>query len=117
MKRVVILAALMGMPAYPALFARGGARVVFSGHEHNFQHSHHQGIDYFVTGAGSKVRKGAPDRFEEAHTQSWSDNAHFLLSPSTATRCACVPLASSSTGCRSTFLAIRPPAPPPRARS
>jgi hypothetical protein len=25
------------------------------------------------------VRKGAPDRFEEAHTQSWSDNAHFLL--------------------------------------
>jgi tartrate-resistant acid phosphatase type 5 len=61
------------------LFARGGARVVFSGHEHNFQHSHHNGIDYFVTGAGSKVRKGSPDRFEEAQTQSWSDNAHFLL--------------------------------------
>jgi predicted phosphodiesterase len=61
------------------LFARGGARVVFSGHEHNFQHSHHNGIDYFVTGAGSKVRKGSPDHFTEAHTQSWSDNAHFLL--------------------------------------
>jgi predicted phosphodiesterase len=61
------------------LLARGGVRVVFSGHEHNFQHSSHNGIDYFVTGAGSKVRKGSPDRFEEAHTRSWSDDAHFLL--------------------------------------
>jgi hypothetical protein len=61
------------------LFAKGGIRVVFSGHEHNFQHSSHGGIDYFVTGAGSKVRKGAPYRFDEAHTRSWSDHAHFLL--------------------------------------
>jgi predicted phosphodiesterase len=61
------------------LFSRGGIRVVFSGHEHNFQHSSHGGIDYFVTGAGSKVRKGAPDRFDDAHTRSWSDHAHFLL--------------------------------------
>ena len=61
------------------LFAQGGARVVFSGHEHNFQHSQHNGIDYFVTGAGSKVRTGVPDDFERAHTRSWSDNAHFLL--------------------------------------
>ena len=61
------------------LFAKGGARAVFSGHEHNFQHSHHEGIDYFVTGAGSKVRKGSPDDFAGARTVSWSDNAHFLL--------------------------------------
>ncbi len=61
------------------LFARGGARVVFSGHEHNFQHSHHDGVDYFVSGAGSKVRKGAPDDFANAHTLSWADDAHFLL--------------------------------------
>jgi hypothetical protein len=61
------------------LFARGGVRVVFSGHEHNFQHAQHDGIDYFVTGAGSKVNKGSPDDFERAHTISWSDNAHFLL--------------------------------------
>ena len=61
------------------LFQQGGARVVFSGHEHNFQHSHHDGIDYFITGAGSKVRKGSPHDFERAHTISWSDNAHFLL--------------------------------------
>jgi hypothetical protein len=61
------------------LFARGGVRAVFSGHEHNFQHSHHEGVDYFVSGAGSKLRKGSPDRFEDAHTVSWSDYAHFLL--------------------------------------
>jgi hypothetical protein len=61
------------------LFARGGARVVFSGHEHNFQHSRIDGLDTFVTGAGSKVRKGSPDDFDGAHTESWSDNAHFLL--------------------------------------
>jgi tartrate-resistant acid phosphatase type 5 len=61
------------------LFASGGVRAVFSGHEHNFQHSSAGGIDYFVTGAGSKVRKGSPNRFADAHTVSWSDNAHFLL--------------------------------------
>jgi hypothetical protein len=61
------------------LFARGGVRAVLSGHEHNFQHSSHAGIDYFVTGAGSKVRKGTPDDFAGAHTVSWSDFAHFLL--------------------------------------
>jgi hypothetical protein len=61
------------------LFTKGAARVVFSGHEHNFQHSHHAGIDYFVTGAGSKVRKGTPDGFAGAHTVSWADDAHFLL--------------------------------------
>ncbi len=61
------------------LLTRGGVRAMFSGHEHNFQHSHHDGIDYFVSGAGSKVRKGVPDKFEGAHTVSWSDYAHFLL--------------------------------------
>jgi hypothetical protein len=61
------------------LFARGGARVVFSGHEHNFQHSRHQGIDYFVSGAGSKIRSGTPSRMEEAHTVSWAPTCHFLL--------------------------------------
>jgi tartrate-resistant acid phosphatase type 5 len=68
-----------GMEKLLPLFARGGVRVVFSGHEHNFQHSRHHGIDYFVTGAGSKVRRGAPGGFDRAHTVSWSDNAHFLL--------------------------------------
>src|SRR5919106_4319473 len=61
------------------LFARGGVRAVFSGHEHNFQHSRWNGIEYFVSGAGSKIRSGAPGRTDEAHTVSWSPTCHFLL--------------------------------------
>jgi hypothetical protein len=68
-----------GMETLLPLFARGGVRAMFSGHEHNFQHARHDGVDYFVTGAGSKLRKGSPDDFAGGHTVSWSDHAHFLL--------------------------------------
>ena len=61
------------------LFERAGVRVVLNGHEHNFQHSRHNGIDYLITGAGSKLDKAAPSRFDDAHTVSWSNLAHFLL--------------------------------------
>ena len=61
------------------LFQRAGVKVVFSGHEHNFQHSRADGIDYFVTGAAGKFRGGTPDRFESAHTLSWSADCHYLL--------------------------------------
>jgi hypothetical protein len=61
------------------LFQRAGVRVMLCGHEHNFQHSHRDGIDYFVTGAAGKFRGGVPDRLEEAGTQSWSASCHFLL--------------------------------------
>ena len=61
------------------LLTVGGCRVMFNGHEHNFQHSAHAGLDYFVTGAGSKVDYRHPDDFTAAHTVSWSPNAHFLL--------------------------------------
>jgi hypothetical protein len=60
-------------------FRHAGVRVIFSGHEHNFQHSHVDGMDYFVTGAAGKLRRGRPDRLAEAHTVSWSDSPHFLL--------------------------------------
>lgn len=68
-----------GMERVVALFEQGGVRACFSGHEHNFQHSAWNGIDYFVSGAGSKIRRRAPRRFEAAHTQSWSGECHFLL--------------------------------------
>ncbi len=54
-------------------------RAMFSGHEHNFQHSPADGIDYFVSGAAGKLRRGRPNAFEEARTASWSDTPHFLL--------------------------------------
>jgi len=68
-----------GMEELVELFEGGGVRACFSGHEHNFQHSQHGGIDYFVSGAGSKIRSGTPSRMEEAHTVSWAPTCHFLL--------------------------------------
>ena len=62
-----------------SLFERGGVRACFSGHEHNFQHAHVAGIDYFISGAGSKIRSGTPRRMEEAGTITWAPACHFLL--------------------------------------
>ena len=67
------------MEAVVDLFERGGVRACFSGHEHNFQHSYWNGINYFVSGAGSKIRSGTPGRMDEAHTVSWAPACHFLL--------------------------------------
>ena len=66
------------LPLLP-LFKRAGVRAMFSGHEHNFQHSRADGVDYFVSGAAGKFRRATPDGFEEAHTRSWSTQCHFLL--------------------------------------
>jgi hypothetical protein len=51
---------------------------MFTGHEHNFQHSRAPLLDHFVTGAAGKVRRGTPDRFAAAHTVSWATDCHFL---------------------------------------
>jgi tartrate-resistant acid phosphatase type 5 len=67
------------MEALLPLFARAGVRVVLNGHEHNFQHSWHAGIDYLITGAGSKLDARPPSGFDEAQTVTWSNHAHFLL--------------------------------------
>ena len=61
------------------LFERSGVRVMFSGHEHNFQHSRADGIDYFVTGAAGKLRRTSPDDFASAKTVTWATECHFLL--------------------------------------
>jgi hypothetical protein len=61
------------------LYRRSGVRLVLSGHEHNFQHSRVDGIDYFVTGGGGKVRDGSPRDFEKAATVGWAAAVHFLL--------------------------------------
>ena len=61
------------------LFQRSHVQAVFSGHEHNFQHSRAEGIDYFITGAAGKLRRAPPDNFAPAHTVSWATQCHFLL--------------------------------------
>jgi len=68
------------------LFERSGVKAVFSGHEHNFQHSRTGGIDYFVTGAAGKLRRTPPDNFVPAHTVTWATECHFLLGRIEGTR-------------------------------
>jgi tartrate-resistant acid phosphatase type 5 len=68
-----------GMDGLVRLFETAGVRACFSGHEHNFQHSRWNGIDYFVSGAGSKIRPGIPGTMARAHTASWAAACHFLL--------------------------------------
>jgi hypothetical protein len=80
------------------LFRRAGVRAVFSGHEHNFQHSEVDGIHYFVTGAAGKFRGGTPNRFGPAHTVSWSSACHFLLCQITGDRLAVRAIAEAPPG-------------------
>ncbi len=68
-----------GMERLIPLFERSGVRVLFAGHEHNFQHSLAKGIHYFTTGAAGKLRRSEPDRFDEAHTVTWAAECHFLV--------------------------------------
>jgi len=68
-----------GMEALVKQFKDAGVRVVFSGHEHNFQHSLVDNVHYFVTGAAGKLREDPPNGFEKAHTLSWAAKIHFLL--------------------------------------
>jgi tartrate-resistant acid phosphatase type 5 len=51
---------------------------VFAGHEHNFQLSRADGIDYFLSGAGGKLREEPPHDFAAAHTVAWTAQAHLL---------------------------------------
>jgi hypothetical protein len=67
------------MEAVVRLFEAGGVRPCFSRHEHNFHHNRRNGIDYFVSGAGSKVRRRTPGGFAAAHTESWSGECHVLV--------------------------------------
>jgi hypothetical protein len=74
------------------LYQRAGVRLVLSGHEHNFQQSRADGIEYFVTGGGGKVRVDAPRGFAEARTVAWAAACHFLLVKVEAARCEVTPI-------------------------
>ena len=60
-------------------FEKAGVRVVLSGHQHQFQHSRANDIEYLVTGGAGKLSTGTPDKFAKARTVSWSAAYHFLL--------------------------------------
>jgi hypothetical protein len=66
-----------------SLFTNSGVRVVFSGHEHNFQASEVTpatgGIQFFISGAGGELRRGNVQKnMKSAHIQAWAEQNHFL---------------------------------------
>jgi tartrate-resistant acid phosphatase type 5 len=75
------------------LLKRAGVLACFSGHEHNFQHSQSEGINYFITGGGGKVSGSEPSNFKDAHTVSWASKAHFLVVDVEADKMTVTPIA------------------------
>jgi len=76
------------------LFKRSGVKAVFSGHEHNFQHSRAEGINFFITGAGGKVRLEPPSNFADAHTTCWAASGNFLIVKVTRDQMVVTPMAA-----------------------
>jgi tartrate-resistant acid phosphatase type 5 len=66
------------------LLEPGGVRLVFNGHEHNFQVSRHNGIHYVLTGAAGEAREEPLGGDPAAHNIAWSPQHHFLLVEHTA---------------------------------
>jgi hypothetical protein len=66
------------------VFEKTGVKVVFNGHEHNFQYSeagpNTAGIRYVVSGAGGELRDGDVRRkMQKAHIEGWAPQRHFLV--------------------------------------
>jgi hypothetical protein len=77
-------------PSLPALrhvtelLEQARVRVVFSGHEHNFQFSRQNGLTggalYVVSGAGGQLRSGnIRDNMDRENIAGWAPQQHFLL--------------------------------------
>lgn len=65
-------------------FRQYGVKVVFTGHEHNFQFSMQNAatneIRYVVSGAGGELRTGnVRSVMQASHIEGWSPQAHFLF--------------------------------------
>jgi hypothetical protein len=66
------------------LFQKSGVKVVFTGHEHNFQFSEDDDatghIRYIVSGAGGELRAGnVSGNMEKAHIEGWAPQRHFCV--------------------------------------
>lgn len=71
------------LPHFLEAFKRNGVKVVFSGHEHNFQFTKKNGdtggIRYVLTGAGGELRTGNVRRsMDRAQIEGWAAALHFL---------------------------------------
>jgi hypothetical protein len=77
-------ASLAALAHFLEVFQNNGVRVVFSGHEHNFQFSEDSAatghIRYVISGAGGELRRGnVTGAMAQAHIEGWAAARHFLL--------------------------------------
>ena len=62
------------------LFTRYHVQVVFAGHDHVYERTKpQQGIQYFVTGAGGKMRRGDINLKSELRAASYDEDNSFML--------------------------------------
>lgn len=66
------------------LFQKNGVKVVFNGHEHNFQFSEDNDVTghirYVISGAGGELRPGnVSGNMAKAHIEGWSAQRHFCV--------------------------------------
>lgn len=62
------------------LLAKHGVQLVLNGHDHIYQRTKpQQGVNYFVSGAGGKVRKGDMDAGDSTVEKGYDDSYHFML--------------------------------------
>jgi hypothetical protein len=67
-----------------SLFGASGVKVVFNGHEHNFQVSEANqqtgNINFIVSGAGGELRAGdVRKKMKRANIRAWAPENHFLV--------------------------------------
>jgi hypothetical protein len=62
------------------LFTRYHVQVVFAGHDHVYERTKpQQGIQYFITGAGGKMRRGDINMKSEIRAVSYDEDNSFML--------------------------------------
>jgi len=62
------------------IFTKYHVNVVFSGHDHIYERTKPQhGIQYFVTGAGGKTRRGDVEKNSPLSEKSFDEDNHFML--------------------------------------
>jgi hypothetical protein len=66
------------------IFQQNGVKVVFNGHEHNFQFSEDNDatghIRYIISGAGGELRNGnVMGNMGKAHIEGWAPQRHFCV--------------------------------------
>ena len=62
------------------LFTKYKVNAVFSGHDHIYERTKpQQGIQYFVTGAGGKTRRGGVDLNSPIRQASYDEDNHFMV--------------------------------------